>query len=61
MGPSLQPFKYAMTILPGQIDAGPIGFEPDAGQPSMSLTVSRSPTSSSLVSAIFDLANSSIS
>jgi hypothetical protein len=39
MGPSLQPFKYAMTVLPGQIDAGPIGFEPDAGQPSMSLTI----------------------
>jgi hypothetical protein len=39
MGPSLQPFKYAMTFLPGHIDSGPIGLEPDACQPSMSLTI----------------------
>jgi hypothetical protein len=39
MGPSLQPFKYAMAILPRKIDSESIGIEPDADQPSMSLTI----------------------
>ncbi len=39
MGPSLQPFKYAMTIRPRQIEPDAAEAEPDDSQPSMSLTI----------------------